>query len=68
MTSRPCYENILSETLPRPAVLKADSQGILAVPGHEWAVFRLGRPGAVTIVEVDTNHFKVSLIDAFLFF
>ena len=41
-------------------MLEADSQGILAVPGHEWAVFRLGLPGSVTEVQVDTNHFKVS--------
>ena len=40
-------------------MLEADSQGILAVPGHEWAVFRLGLPGSVTEVHVDTNHFKV---------
>ena len=46
--------------LRRPPVLEADSQGILAVPGHEWAVFRLGIPGTVTEVQVDTNHFKVS--------
>ena len=48
------------DILHRPAILEADPQGILAVPGHEWAVFRLGRPGSVTEVQVDTNHFKVS--------
>jgi allantoicase len=27
-------------------------------PGHDWAIVRLGAPGAITRVEVDTNHFK----------
>lgn len=26
--------------------------------GHDWAVVRLGRPGAIRSIEVDTNHFK----------
>ena len=45
--------------LDRPPVLEADSVGILQVPGHEWAVFRLGLPGTVDSIVVDTNHFKV---------
>jgi allantoicase len=27
-------------------------------PGHDWAVVRLGAPGAVHRVEIDTDHFK----------
>ena len=27
-------------------------------PGHDWAVVRLGYPGTITQIEVDTNHFK----------
>jgi allantoicase len=27
-------------------------------PGFDWAIVRLGAPGAVTKVEIDTNHFK----------
>ena len=27
-------------------------------PGNDWAVFRLGLPGAVDSLEVDTRHFK----------
>lgn len=27
-------------------------------PGHDWAVFRLGMPGVVESVLVDTSHFK----------
>ena len=35
-----------------------DGQGILQVPGSEWAIFRLGHPGAIHSMEIDTNHFK----------
>ncbi|KAM4041853.1 putative inactive allantoicase [Anomaloglossus baeobatrachus] len=44
--------------LDRPPVLKADENGILQVPGNEWTVFRLGHPGLITHIEIDTNHFK----------
>ncbi len=27
-------------------------------PGHDWAIIRLGRPGTVRRVELDTDHFK----------
>ena len=27
-------------------------------PGHDWAIVRLGKPGRIKKVEVDTNHFK----------
>jgi allantoicase len=27
-------------------------------PGHDWAIVRLGTPGVVTKIEIDTNHFK----------
>lgn len=27
-------------------------------PGHDWAILKLGAPGAVKRVEIDTNHFK----------
>ncbi|XP_040283475.1 probable allantoicase isoform X1 [Bufo bufo] len=44
--------------LDRPPILKADKKGILQVPGNEWTVFRLGHPGLITHLEIDTNHFK----------
>ncbi|KAI3364682.1 hypothetical protein L3Q82_011459 [Scortum barcoo] len=44
--------------LDRPKHLKVDKRGILQVPGWEWAVFRLGHPGVIGSIEVDTNHFK----------
>lgn len=50
--------------LDRPKKLKVDQQGILQVPGREWAVFRLGHPGRISRIEVDTNHFKGNFPDS----
>nr|XP_020480341.1 probable allantoicase isoform X1 [Monopterus albus] len=50
--------------LDRPKELKVDQWGILQVPGWEWAVFRLGHPGVISGVEVDTNHFKGNFPDS----
>uniref|UniRef100_A0A7N5ZPN9 Allantoate amidinohydrolase n=1 Tax=Anabas testudineus TaxID=64144 RepID=A0A7N5ZPN9_ANATE len=50
--------------LDRPKKLKVDQQGILQVPGWEWAVFRLSRPGVIIRIEVDTNHFKGNFPDS----
>ncbi|XP_049446024.1 allantoicase isoform X5 [Epinephelus fuscoguttatus] len=50
--------------LDRPKHLKVDQRGILQVPGSEWAVFRLGHPGVISSVEVDTNHFKGNFPDS----
>jgi len=27
-------------------------------PGHDWAIVRLGAPGVISKLEIDTNHFK----------
>ena len=27
-------------------------------PGHDWAIVRLGTPGVIQKIEIDTNHFK----------
>ncbi len=27
-------------------------------PGHDWCIIQLGIPGAISVVTVDTNHFK----------
>jgi allantoicase len=32
-------------------------------PGHDWVVVRLGAPGTVRRVEIDTNHFKGNFPD-----
>ncbi|KAM4633505.1 allantoicase isoform 3-T3 [Polymixia lowei] len=50
--------------LDRPRQLKADGRGILQVPGWEWAVFRLGHPGVISHIEIDTNHFKGNFPDS----
>ncbi|XP_054422646.1 probable inactive allantoicase [Pteronotus mesoamericanus] len=42
----------------RPPVLQSDEDGVLRVPGHEWAVFRLAHPGVITQIEIDTRYFK----------
>ena len=33
-------------------------------PGHDWAIVRLGAPGLLTRVEIDTNHFKGNYPDS----
>jgi allantoicase len=33
-------------------------------PGHDWLVMRLGAPGRVRKVEIDTNHFKGNYPDS----
>jgi allantoicase len=33
-------------------------------PGHDWAIVRLGAPGVVTRIEIDTNHFKGNYPDS----
>ncbi|KAM9798313.1 allantoicase [Neosynchiropus ocellatus] len=50
--------------LDRPKILKVDQRGILNVPGHEWAVFRLGHAGVLRRLEVDTHHFKGNFPDS----
>jgi allantoicase len=27
-------------------------------PGHDWLILRLGAPGRIRKIEIDTNHFK----------
>jgi allantoicase len=33
-------------------------------PGHDWAIVRLGTPGDIAKVEIDTNHFKGNYPDS----
>jgi len=32
-------------------------------PGHDWIVVRLGAPGSLSVLEIDTNHFKGNFPD-----
>ncbi|KAK7072847.1 hypothetical protein SK128_007825 [Halocaridina rubra] len=50
--------------LDRPSVLAADSRGVLQVPGYEWTVLRLGHPGKIRKIEIDTHHFKGNFPDS----
>ncbi len=34
-------------------------------PGHDWVIVRLGAPGVLTRIEVDTNHFKGNYPESF---
>lgn len=49
--------------LDRPAILEADENGILKVPGNEWAVFELVAASNINSIEIDTNHFKGNFPD-----
>eukprot|EP00040_Diaphanoeca_grandis_P028909 m.168205 g.168205 ORF g.168205 m.168205 type:complete len:377 (+) comp31504_c0_seq1:157-1287(+) len=51
--------------LDRPAVLVKGSDGNLQVPGFEWCVIKLGTPGVVKNVEVDTAFFKGNFPESF---
>lgn len=33
-------------------------------PGHDWAIVRLGTPGLLSKIEIDTNHFKGNFPDS----
>lgn len=52
--------------LDRPAILEADVNGVLIVPGCEWATFELGHTGKIKKIEIDTNHFKGNFPDSCL--
>lgn len=41
---------------------QASENGLLLVPGCEWAVFRLAHPGVITQIEIDTKYFKGKLL------
>ena len=50
--------------LDRPAILEADDNGILKVPGCEWATMKMCCIGAISEIIVDTNHFKGNFPDS----
>ncbi|XP_001624748.2 allantoicase isoform X1 [Nematostella vectensis] len=52
--------------LDRPAVLRLREDGCLDVTGNEWTVLKLGHPGIIKKIEVDTNHFKGNFPDSCL--
>ncbi|XP_049870195.1 probable inactive allantoicase [Pectinophora gossypiella] len=50
--------------LDRPQIIEAKEDGTLKVSGEEWAVFKLGFPGRIEKVCVDTAHFKGNFPDS----
>lgn len=50
--------------LDRPPILIADRNGVLQVSGCEWTVLRLGHPGRIKYIEIDTHHFKGNFPDS----
>lgn len=50
--------------LDRPAILEADENGMLKVPGNEWAIFQLAGLSNINCIEIDTNHFKGNFPDS----
>ncbi len=49
----------------RPAVLEANVEGVLQIPGYEYAAFKFGVPASrIFAIEVDTNHFKGNYADS----
>ncbi|XP_077992213.1 allantoicase-like [Glandiceps talaboti] len=48
----------------RPDVYEVDKDGYLLTAGKEWCVFRLGCPGTIKEIEIDTSHFKGNFPDS----
>eukprot|EP01134_Creolimax_fragrantissima_P004900 CFRG4900T1 len=42
----------------RPAILQMGADGLLDLPGDDWAIIKLGHKGLIDRVLIDTNHFK----------
>lgn len=50
--------------LDRPEIIEANDDGTLKGTGQEWAVFKLGYPGRIVKICVDTAHFKGNFPDS----
>ncbi|XP_031767131.2 allantoicase-like isoform X1 [Galleria mellonella] len=50
--------------LDRPNIIEANDDGTLKVPGQEWAIFKLGFPGRIQKICIDTAHFKGNFPDS----
>ncbi len=42
----------------RPPVYEKGVDGLMVLPGCDWAIVQLGMPGIITSIDVDTNHYK----------
>ncbi|XP_061710905.1 allantoicase-like [Cydia pomonella] len=67
---KPCKSKCMSDgwetarRLDRPDIIEANEDGTLKVSGEEWAVFKLGFPGRIKELCVDTAHFKGNFPDS----
>ncbi|XP_015749499.1 PREDICTED: allantoicase-like, partial [Acropora digitifera] len=50
------YEHFFQ--MDRLSILEQGKDGCLNLPDCEWSVIKLGHPGTVQKIEIDTNHFK----------
>lgn len=47
----------------RPPVYEKDpTNGLILLPGTDWAILKLGLPGCISSFEVDTNFYKGNLL------
>lgn len=49
--------------LDRPSIIEIDDDGILKIPGDEYAIFKLAAFSNINSIEVDTNYFKGNFPD-----
>eukprot|EP01035_Chromulina_nebulosa_P018740 gene18740-24505_t len=42
----------------RPPVYRKGDDGLIILPGFDWAILKLGLPGNITSIVVDTNFYK----------
>lgn len=67
---KPCKSESMADgwetarRLDRPEIIEANDDGTLKVPGQEWAVFKLGYPGKIEKICIDTEHFKGNFPDS----
>ena len=59
---KPTYDKWIFQ-MDRPAVLKNDENGVLDIPGNEWAEFKLGSPGVIKKVHYNLYNFILSSIN-----
>ncbi|XP_028157548.1 allantoicase-like isoform X2 [Ostrinia furnacalis] len=67
---KPCKSKCMADgwetarRLDRPEIIEANDDGTLKLPGQEWAILKLGFPGTIQKICVDTAHFKGNYPDS----
>ena len=49
----------------RPAYYIQDSQGLMMLPGCDWCILKLGLPGVISKIIVDTNYYAGNFPESF---